>query len=184
MVIDPVSYRSKSGRQFEIRSVRPEDADNMMVVLQNLGRETINTLQYPGRVHSREALAEGYAERVKDPRAFIASAFDHETSKPVGFMVMRPVNAAHSWLTHRFHFGIGIEMKYWGDGVASALMRNGIEVARRLGARTIEGEVRWTNADAIRLYKKFGFEITGRTPRAACIDGVFYDVYAITLLLD
>jgi len=155
-----------------------------MVVLQNLGRETINTLQYLGRTYSREALAQGYEERIKDPKAIVASAFDLETTKPVGFLVLRPVNPTHPWLTHRYHFGIGIEMKYWGDGVASALLRAGIDLAKSWGARTIEGEVRWTNADAIRLYQKFGFEITGRTPRAAQIDGVFYDVYTITLLIN
>jgi ribosomal-protein-alanine N-acetyltransferase len=51
------------------------------------------------------------------------------------------------------------------QGMGSALLTEALADAKRLGARRAFLEVRASNGIARELYKKFGFEETGRRPR-------------------
>jgi ribosomal-protein-alanine N-acetyltransferase len=52
-----------------------------------------------------------------------------------------------------------------GQGIGTELLRAALARARALGAESITLEVRPSNAQAIRLYERFGFEAVGRRPR-------------------
>jgi ribosomal-protein-alanine N-acetyltransferase len=56
---------------------------------------------------------------------------------------------------------IAVHPDYRGRGIGEALMRHVIDKVRAKGATFINLEVRLSNAGAVALYKKLGFEILG-----------------------
>lgn len=52
-----------------------------------------------------------------------------------------------------------------GQGIGTELLRAAIERAREFRALSVTLEVRVSNAEAIRLYERYGFAIVGRRPR-------------------
>lgn len=59
---------------------------------------------------------------------------------------------------------IAVSARHRGRGVGTALLRSVIEDARGRGVRRVFLEVREGNADAISLYRRFGFREVGRRP--------------------
>lgn len=57
---------------------------------------------------------------------------------------------------------LAVDPKYRGRGVGYALLESLADECRRLGIRVIHLEVRPSNADALSLYRKCGFEEDGR----------------------
>ncbi len=58
-----------------------------------------------------------------------------------------------------------------GQGVGSALVKHAIQEAPRLGKRVLFGILLERNHASIRLMEKCGFELWGRLPDVAMIDG-------------
>ena len=84
---------------------------------------------------------------------------------------------------HAMTLGICVEPKAQGQGVGTALMAALCEHADRwLGVLRLELTVYTDNAAALRLYRKFGFEIEGTHRGFALRDGVFVDAYAMARL--
>lgn len=52
---------------------------------------------------------------------------------------------------------VGVDPEHWGTGVATSLLLDALETARRLGIRDCTLEVRVGNERAKRLYQRFGF---------------------------
>ena len=84
---------------------------------------------------------------------------------------------------HVGHIGISVHDDFHGRGVGSGLMAALVDTADNwLGLRRLELEVFVDNATAIRLYKRFGFEIEGTRRAAAFRDGAFVDDYVMARL--
>nr|WP_306437523.1 GNAT family N-acetyltransferase [Saccharibacillus sp. O23] len=78
---------------------------------------------------------------------------------------------------HRAEFGVCVLRDYWGCGIGSSLLRAVLEWADAGETiAKIQLSVVATNESAIRLYRKYGFEIEGvlRNDRIHA-DGRFYD---------
>ncbi|HXW05778.1 MAG TPA: GNAT family N-acetyltransferase [Vicinamibacterales bacterium] len=58
-----------------------------------------------------------------------------------------------------------------GQGIGTALVRHAVEDAPRVGKRVLFGILLERNAPSIRLMRKCGFELWGRLPDVALIDG-------------
>jgi putative acetyltransferase len=70
-----------------------------------------------------------------------------------------------------------------GKGVGTLLMQAVVDLADRwLNLRRLELEVYTDNEAALRLYKKFGFEIEGTLIDYAFRDGQFVDSYCMARL--
>lgn len=81
---------------------------------------------------------------------------------------------------HAVSFGISVHDDFVGKGVGSALMAAALDLADNwLNYTRIELEVFTDNADAIALYKKFGFEIEGTHKAYAFRNGEFADVFSM-----
>lgn len=81
---------------------------------------------------------------------------------------------------HVLTCGIGVLGSAQGRGVGSALMAAMCDYADRwFGALRIELTVYTDNEAAIRLYRKFGFEIEGTMRGYAMRDGRYVDAYAM-----
>ena len=81
---------------------------------------------------------------------------------------------------HVGQIGMSVRDEYQGQGVGSALMQAAVEMADRwLNILRLELDVYTDNEPAVRLYKKFGFEIEGTLKKYAYRDGEYVDVYAM-----
>jgi putative acetyltransferase len=84
---------------------------------------------------------------------------------------------------HSGHFGIVVRDDWLGKGVGTALMEACLDLAdNRLGLTKLDLRVYVDNAQAISLYKKFGFEIEGTHKRIAYRNGEYVDAHIIARL--
>jgi ribosomal protein S18 acetylase RimI-like enzyme len=80
--------------------------------------------------------------------------------------------------------GMGVVEAYRGRGIGLKLIRAALGKAKANGLRRVELEVFHSNATAIALYQKVGFEIEGRKRRAAILEGAYLDTIQMALFLD
>ncbi len=65
-------------------------------------------------------------------------------------------------VAHRGELAISVKKKYWNKGIASKMMEELISFAKDVAKlEVIQLDVRSDNLNAIKLYKKFGFEEIG-----------------------
>jgi putative acetyltransferase len=84
---------------------------------------------------------------------------------------------------HVASLGMGVRDDWQGKGVGTALMQAALDVADKwLNITRVELEVFTDNEPAIRLYKKFGFEIEGTLRRHAFRNGEYVDSYFMARL--
>lgn len=89
----------------------------------------------------------------------------------------------HPRRRHAGQIGMAVRDELQGQGVGTALMQAGVEVADNwLNLRRLELEVYIDNEPALRLYKKFGFGIEGTLVRYAYRAGQYVDVYMMARL--
>lgn len=92
-------------------------------------------------------------------------------------------NPRHIRRRHVVSLGITVHDAWHGKGAGSAMMQAALELADKwLQYTRIELTVFTDNAAAIKLYKKFGFEIEGTHRNYAFRNGEYADVYAMARL--
>lgn len=88
-----------------------------------------------------------------------------------------------AWSSHVGSLGMGVVRPWRGQGIGLRLIGETVEAARLSGFERVELEVYASNARAMALYEKVGFEVEGRRRRAVLRDGVEDDVLIMGLLL-
>lgn len=84
---------------------------------------------------------------------------------------------------HVGQMGMAIRDDWQGRGVGKALVQAIVELSDKwLNLTRIELEVYHDNEPAIKLYKRFGFEIEGRLVKYAYRDGEYVDSYSMARL--
>ena len=85
-------------------------------------------------------------------------------------------SGVQSRVLHRCSVDITLYQKFCGMGIGTALLRESLTAAKAAGYEQAELEVVSTNAPAVGLYKKLGFEAVGTMPRALKYqDGTYAD---------
>lgn len=85
---------------------------------------------------------------------------------------------------HCGELGIVVTEKFQGQGIGSELIRQMLEWSRANGVTTkIQLDTRTDNHGAVELYKKFGFKIEGELKNTTLIDGKYYHLYVMGLML-
>lgn len=85
---------------------------------------------------------------------------------------------------HDGELGIVVAKKYQGQGIGTELIRRLIEWAKGNGVTTrISLDTRADNVKAVELYMKFGFIIEGCRRNATLLDGIYYDLYVMGMML-
>ena len=85
---------------------------------------------------------------------------------------------------HCGELGIVVTKEYQGRGIGSEIIRRLLEWSRNNGVTTrVQLDTRTDNEKAVELYKKFGFEIEGQLKNTTLIDGEYYDLYIMGLML-
>ena len=85
---------------------------------------------------------------------------------------------------HDGELGIVVAKKYQGQGIGTELIRQLIEWAKGNGVTTrISLDTRADNVKAVELYLKFGFVGEGCRKNSTLLDGKYYDLYVMGMML-
>ena len=91
----------------------------------------------------------------------------------------RPKERHKAWVV-----GMYVPVEDAGRGIGAALLQALCAAARDEGLRDLLLSVTDGNAGALALYRKAGFEVVGREPRAVLVDGRFFDKLQMHRALD
>jgi len=85
---------------------------------------------------------------------------------------------------HDGELGIVVAKKYQGQGIGTELISQLIEWAKGNGVTTrISLDTRADNVKAVELYLKFGFVVEGCRKNSTLLDGKYYDLYVMGMML-
>lgn len=179
MLFEEKTITLKNGKSCILRPAAPREAGEMIDYLKTVSGETEFLLRNPDEI----------TLTLDDERAFLWKI----TDSPNGFMMIAEVegesagtcsltskgNAARR-MKHRCGFSIALKKQYWRLGIAAAMTDYAMELAQSIGYEQAELEVVEGNIAAKTLYEKFGFEVTGKNPRALKYDdGSYRDEYVM-----
>ncbi len=171
---DPFPAPSRTGPAgLVIRAREPSDWQEIAALIQ-LPRVRWGTLQMP--FVSAEVMRK-LMENPPEGRTAIVAVLDGQI---VG---SADVTRGNRRRDHVGSIGMCVHDDFHGRGIGSALMAALIDTADNwLNLRRLELAVYVDNAPAIRLYKKFGFEVEGTRRATAFRDGAFVDDYMMARL--
>lgn len=128
--------------------------------------------------HTEYEVKETFKKQLEKGRAkHIVAEFDGEPAGSVSIWSQTGRDRHIAWL------GIAVRRKHWGKRVGSGLMSEAIKLAKELGCRKLMLGVTEGNERAIKLYKKFGFEIEAYEDDEVYIDGSWRRNYIMGLEL-
>ncbi len=163
-----------------IRAIRDSDLEGFCACLDRVARE---------RVH----IAFTAAPKVQQAQFFLAKMLQ----RGLPFVVAEcPIDGIVGWCdiyvepedelrpgySHVGRLGMGLDMNFRGLGLGSAMLRSALDLARATHIERVELQVYASNAPAIALYRKFGFETEGVRRRARKLDGRYEDVVMMARL--
>lgn len=164
---------------FMIDRAHPEDAEQLLAYLRQIGGETDNlTFGAEGLPSTAEQEADYLRrtlESADDVQYVVRCNGDIVADASLHRLTRR--------MSHRAEIGISVAKEYWGRGVGTALMEEMIAFAKQRGIRQLNLQVRSDNARAIRLYEKFGFQKVCTFPAFFCVDGIDVDFDLMNLYL-
>ncbi len=169
----------KNGKEGILRAARQEDAEGMIVFMKTVFGETLFL--------SRNADEVSFTQ--EEERKILQGMLDGEDE----FMMLVQVGdeiagnctvmskGGQRRVKHRCGFAIALKKEYWHLGLGGFMMEYALELAEKMGYEQMELGVVEGNDRAKALYERFGFEVTGKTPRAMKYDdGSYRDEYAMT----
>ncbi len=156
-----------------IRAIRPQDAE-AVAAMEGLPGYRWGTMRLP--YPSPEAV-QGWIERTPPGSASLVAIIDGQV---VGCMTLERLQGRRA---HVGRIGMGVHDAWTGQGIGSALLRAGLDLAERwLGLRRIELTVYPDNAPALALYQRHGFVPEGTHRAYALRDGQYVDALAMARL--
>ncbi|MCW4038076.1 MAG: GNAT family N-acetyltransferase, partial [Candidatus Bathyarchaeota archaeon] len=87
------------------------------------------------------------------------------------------------YMEHVASIGISVHPEYWGRGIATALIKAAIELARRKGLRRLEAETLSANTAMRYTVEKLGFTLECLRKKRVLKAGSYHDEAAYFLLL-
>jgi L-phenylalanine/L-methionine N-acetyltransferase len=161
--------------EFTIRRAEPADYEAVFKIFSG-PRAVSGTLQLPF------SSLEMWRKRLAEPPDGLFSLLACMKNEVIGQLGLHtfPNNFRRR---HVGQIGMAVRDDWQGRGVGTALMQAAIDLADKwLNLSRLELEVYTDNEAAIRLYKKFGFNIEGTLIRFAYRDGRYVDAYYMARL--
>lgn len=164
----------KNGKTCVIRPAEEADAERMIEYLNVTAEET----PFLGREPEEASFTlEQEREIIRNMKAaerniLLLAEVDGVHAGNANFSCIRD----RARFRHRCGMGVGLYRAFWGMGVGTALLKELLAAATAAGYEQAELEVVSTNAPAVGLYRKLGFEATGTIPHALKYkDGTYAD---------
>ena len=159
----------------KVRRTEPSDYVGVQRIF-SMPRAVWGTLQIP--YPSAEMWRKRFAEPPEGSYQLVACV-DEEVIGHIGLHTF----PNHPRRRHVGQIGMAVRDDWQGKGVGTALMQAVVELADKwLNLSRLELDVFVDNEPAIRLYKRFGFQIEGTFVRFAFRDGEYVDTYAMARL--
>ena len=164
----------KNGKTCLLRRPEEGDAEMLLEYLKATSAETPYIIREPEEVRTSVEEEIDFIQRNREnPRALFLLAFVDGVF--AGSCSFAP-RSERVRLRHRCLIGISLFQKFCGMGIGTVLLSEILQYAKIAGYEQAELEVVSTNAPAIGLYKKLGFETTGTIPHALKYkDGTYAD---------
>jgi len=162
----------KDGRVLKLRQVLASDYNAIQTYLDQLGKETIFTYQYPGRPHKSK---EDFERAIQ--KSWWMVAWDGD--KVAGFITAFWPEPDHPWIKHICRFGLHLLKAYHRQGLGQKLLTLLFDWSKDHQITRIEGSVNAENQAAIALYIKNGFILEGTRHHSTFINGRWYNEYYI-----
>ncbi len=158
--------------KYNIREATPEDAEEMIIFLNQVGKESDNLM------HGKD----GFHVPIEGVRRRLAMLSDSDNSIVIVAVLNSKIIARaeldgypNMRMHHRAKFSIAVKKDYWNKGIGTAMMNTILESAKTMQLKIIELEVVADNFAGIALYKKMGFETIGTYKNYWCVDGTYKD---------
>lgn len=163
--------------EIQIKPISIEDVEGFHACLDAVSRERkyLGLTEAPPLERTREWLKEGIE---KGEIRLIAL----NGTKIVGWCDIGV--SEHEGFTHAGRLGMGVLKEYRGQGIGSRLLEESLSEARNRGLGRVELDVFASNTPAIRLYKKFEFQVEGRKRKARKLDGHYDDLIVMAILFE
>ena len=149
----------KDGRKCILRPNSPEYAEQMIRYLKETSAETDFLLRCPDEVkfslEEEQQLLVGFLD---NPGIIMMAAV--VDGKVAGNMSIAGIGPQRR-LAHRCSMAIALYKEFWGQGIGTAMIGYGSELAAKAGWTQMDLEVVSGNDQAFNLYKKCGFIETG-----------------------
>lgn len=172
----------KNHLELTLRPALPEDAEQLLVYLEQVAGESENLTAGPGE----------FGISLEQERVFLQQTREQSTSlyllaevegKIVGTLTFSAEKRPR--VQHGGEFGMSVLRPYWNLGIGGQMLAYFIAWARQTSIiRKINLRVRVDNLSAIHLYEKYGFVREGRRTREFYLHGQFIDVFFMGLHLD
>jgi L-phenylalanine/L-methionine N-acetyltransferase len=161
--------------EITIRRAEPGDYEAVRQVMAG-PRAIWGTMQLPF------PSAESWRKRMAEPAEGLFSLVACVESEVVGQLSL--FTYPHSpRRRHMGQLGMAVRDDWQGKGVGTALMQAAVDLAENwINLSRLQLEVYTDNEPAVRLYKKFGFNIEGTLARFAYRDGQYVDAYVMARL--
>ena len=172
----------KDGTHYIIEKMKLSDAVNMIDYLNSIAGESDNLNFGIGDMEFTIEQQETILKSVlpNELNYFALAKIDDVVIGNVNFRAGDRPRTRHSG-----EFGLSVLKKYWANGIAGELLSGLLIWAQENEfIAKVNLQVREDNENAIKLYKKHGFEIEGLLRRTFLIDGIYYNSYQMGKLID
>lgn len=171
-----MKYILKNGKNVVIRKPNTEDAESIINVMSIADTETLFLARNPGELSTsvkreREIITNILNDN--DVEWFVAVYED----KVIGQCSVGLVRKSARY-RHRAEVAFVILKEYWNLGIGGKMMEECIKWCKDRGVTQMELDVVKDNEKAIKMYRDFGFEITGTIKKALHYqDGTYADEF-------
>ena len=182
MIFDERTVTLKDGRTCTLRPAQPDDAAALIEYMVRTAGETEFVLRYPDEVQfTEEREREILGDILNDSgHVMMVGVVDGQIAGNCGISGI----GMKRKIRHRCSLAITLYREYWGLGIGTAMIGYLAELAEQIGFGQIDLEVVADNTRARALYRKCGFEESGRRTRALKFDdGTYHDEVLMTRIL-
>ncbi len=157
---------------YEIREAVSDDAEKMIIYLNQVGGESDNLL------HGEN----GFTVPIEGVKRKLAMSHDSENSIVLIALENEQIIARAELdgyyparIHHRAKFSISVRKDYWNQGIGTEMIKSIFEQAKKMNIRIIELEVISDNIRGIHLYHKMGFVDIGIYKEYFYVNGMYKD---------
>lgn len=165
-----------------IREIEVSDAENLCQLIQQVEASSAFMLWEPGE---RENNAEQQTKMIKSIQRSNNSTIvvaESESNELVGYLLAIGGNATRN--RHAAYLVVGISERYRGQGIGANLFTELDRWATEIGIHRLELTVVTENEAGLSLYEKMGFIIEGTKRDSLFIDGVFFNEFYMSKLVN
>ena len=169
---------------YRIREANINDAKNVIEYIKKVSDETNFLISDSSERNFTVKKEREFLQNIQSSileKMFLYEIKNEFENKIVGICSIEGINKIR--IKHRVDLAITVLKNYWGNGIGVALINYNIDYCKMNSIKKIELTVRVDNERALKLYKKFGFEIEGEVKNFIYLNGNYYNCYFMGLLL-